>query len=122
MIEGNQYWFVGNLVSLSKIWSGINVCFISLLASQAWCLGRLFPLILLIGGVALPENDDNWMNFMLLLTILDHLLSPITSHTAMSYLKALINDHHQNFVKLHPSCNVIPKMHYLIHYPDWIVR
>ena len=21
-----------------------------------------------------------------------------------------------------PDCNIIPKMHYMVHYPDWIVR
>ena len=93
-----------------------------LIASQAWCLARLFPLILFMGSVNISENDKHWLNFLLLLTISDYLLSPVTSIEAMTYVKVLIDEHHREFTDLYPLCPIIPKMHYLIHYPDWIMR
>ena len=105
------------------VWQSL-VMFLSTIVhtSQAWCLARLFPLILLKGSVVIPEDDKHWMNFMLLLKITDYLLSPTQSKDGAAYLKVLISDHHSQFVNLYPTCHIIPKMHYLIHYPDWIVR
>ncbi len=38
----------------------------------------------------------------------------------VGYLKSQI--HHEAFLTLYPTCNITPKMHYLIHYPDCIER
>uniref|UniRef100_A0A1X7T5K3 Uncharacterized protein n=1 Tax=Amphimedon queenslandica TaxID=400682 RepID=A0A1X7T5K3_AMPQE len=88
-------------------------------ASQYWCLGRLLPLII---GHLVPENDLHWNNFCLLLTIIDYLFAPTLPQEAIDNLSVMIADHHKAFKELHPTCNIIPKMHYMIHYPYWIRR
>ena len=84
-----------------------------------WCFGRLLPLMI---GKLISESDDHWLNFLLLMSIVDHLFAPILSRECSEYLKVLIADHHKTWTELYPSCNIIPKMHYMIHYPECIER
>lgn len=88
-------------------------------ASQMWCLSRLLPLII---GQLVPEDDDHWKNFLLLLRITDFVFSPVLSRTSAMYLVYLIDDYLQTFVELYPHCKIIPKQHYMVHIPQWIVR
>lgn len=93
------------------------VLFVYLLATQMWCLGRLLPLMI---GEKIPADNDHWSNFLLLLNIMDYLFAPTLSADCSGHLKSLIDEHHQGFVELYPTCSVIPKMHYMIHYPECI--
>ena len=88
-------------------------------ASQCWCLGRLLPLMI---GHLVPDDDPHWLNFLLLLTIIDYLFARVISSFGVDYLHVIIDDHHSSFTELYQSCNIIPKMHYMVHYPDWILR
>lgn len=88
-------------------------------ASQCWCLGRLLPLMI---GHIIPVDNDHWINFCLLLTIMDYLFAPTISSNAIDYLRIIIAEHHESFQQLYQNCNFIPKMHYMVHYPDWIQR
>ena len=45
-------------------------------ASQAWCLGRFFHL--LVGGLV-PEGDEKWENYLHLLTIVDYIFAFVTT-------------------------------------------
>ncbi len=90
-----------------------------LLASQMWCLGRLLPLMI---GDQVSEDDEKWKNFLLLLSIMDYLLAPTITLNCISHLRELIQEHHETFKDLYPSCTIIPKMHYMIHYPDCIKK
>lgn len=89
------------------------------LASQMWCLSRLLPLMI---GEMVSEQDPKWENFLLMLTITDYAFAPVTSEEIIPYLKSLIRDHHEAFKELYPNCPIIPKMHYLIHLPEWLLR
>lgn len=89
------------------------------IATQMWCLARLLPLII---GEAIPEDDTHWDNFLLLLQIADYVFSPICSHSIADYLTTLIEDYLQTFTELYPHTLIIPKQHYMIHIPQWIVR
>lgn len=81
-------------------------------AAQMWLLGRVLPLII---GDLVYEEDEHWENFLQLMDIVDILFSPkITAETA-AYLAALIKDHHEEFQRLYPENNIIPKMHFMIH-------
>jgi len=84
-----------------------------------WCLTRLLPLMI---GHIVPENDDHWKNFLLLLSIMDLVFAPVLSTDCIAYLKELICDHHENFKSLYPMCSIFPKMHYMVHYPECIER
>lgn len=90
-----------------------------LLASQMWCLARLLPLII---GDAIPECEEHWDNFLLLLKIAEYVFSPVSSHEIAAYLTTLIEDYLTTFTELYPNCPIIPKQHYMLHIPEWIVR
>lgn len=89
------------------------------IATQMWCLARLLPLMV---GEKIVEDDPSWANFLLLLTIADYVLAPVTSQDMVAYLRVLIGDHHQAFKDIYPHCRITPKMHYLIHYPECMER
>ena len=48
-------------------------------------------------GEKIDEDDPSWANFLLLLTIADYVLAPVTSQDMVAYLRVLIDDHHQAF-------------------------
>ena len=84
-----------------------------------WCLCRLLPLMI---GDKIPDSDARWINFLHLLKIIDLVFAPVLSDDHIAYLSTLIEDHHQDFTELYPSYNITPKLHYIIHYPQWISR
>ena len=88
-------------------------------AAQMWCLCRLLPLMI---ADKITETDLRWKNFLRLLEIIDLLFSPLLSNDHVAYLRFLIEEHHQTFTELYPSCSVTPKFHYMVHYPEWISR
>ena len=84
-----------------------------------WCLGRLLPLMI---GDRVPNDNERWKNFLLLLSIMDYVLAPAISLDCVVHLRELIRDHHETFKELYPTCSIIPKMHYIIHYPECIEK
>ena len=80
-------------------------------------LGRSLPLMI---GQKVSEVDKNWLNFLLLLNIMDYLLTPVVSCDITSYLRVLIEDHHSEFARLYPSSYITPKFHFMVHYSEWI--
>jgi len=88
---------------------------ITFLAVQMWCLGRLLPLMI---GEKVPEDDENWQNYLLMLSIVDYIFAPRILPECLSELKILIRDHHQKFTELYPSSPITPKLHYMVHYPE----
>lgn len=88
-------------------------------ATQMWCLARLLPLMI---GKEISVSDDYWSNYLVLLEILDYVFAPTLTCEAVSHLKMLIEDHHKTFKDLYPTSPIIPKMHYIVHYPELILR
>lgn len=82
-------------------------------ATQILLLSRILPFII---GSNVPEDDKNWKCFLLLREIIDIVLCPIASESMSTSLKFLIKEHNTLFVSLYDKC--IPKMHFLIHYPE----
>lgn len=73
-------------------------------------------------GDSVPEGDPNWDNFLLLLSIADYILSPIVSRSIATLLTTLIEDYLESFKELYPECPIIPKQHYLVHVPQWMLK
>ena len=73
-------------------------------------------------GSMIPEGDSHWNNFLLLLRIIDYIFAPVSSDDIIPYIEELINEHHTQFSSLYPNSPIIPKMHYMIHIPEWISR
>ena len=84
-----------------------------------WILARNLPLMI---GDGISENDDIWECYLLLLDILQVCTARILSQGLAGYLKALISDHHNLFVCCYTEDNFIPKMHYMVHLPQQIIR
>ena len=79
-----------------------------------WLLGLIIPAML---GRFVPENDEHWRNFLLLMQITNYLLAPCITKDDVSFLLYQIVEHHQQFVNFYPSQSVILKMHYMVHMP-----
>ena len=79
-------------------------------SSQMWCL----PLII---GNLIPEEDERWQLFTLLIQVAMIVLSPMVNKNSLGVLEGLIEKHHTLFCTHYPGRSVIPKMHYLVHYP-----
>ncbi len=62
-------------------------------------------------GDLVPEGCEVWDLYILLLNLPDQI----------SYLRILIEEHHLKFRKLYPDKTMIPKMHYMLHYPRQIL-
>lgn len=77
-------------------------------ASQAWCLGCFFPLII---GDLVPE-DEKCENFLELLTIMDYVFAPVVTNDIASYLEVLIEDFLIEFRRLYSERHLTPKIHY----------
>ena len=71
-------------------------------------------------GQNIPENDDCWIAFLLLRYIMNYILVPVLEPDCVGHLKSQIKDHHESLNVLYPGCSIIPKMHYLIHYPECV--
>lgn len=84
-----------------------------------WCLARNLPLMI---GSKIPESNPYWENFLLLLTIIDYVFAPAISADIVDYLRQLIYEHHKAFRELYPDCSFTPKLHYVIHIPEWIKK
>ncbi len=84
-----------------------------------WLLGRILPLII---GDLVPQEDQKWENYILLMDIVDILFAPKISTDHTSYLARLINEHHNKFKVLYPDDSIIPKMHFMIHMPRPILE
>lgn len=86
-------------------------------ARQSWCLLRNMPLLF---GDLIETDDKHWHLLLLLLHIVNIVFSPVLSEGMTVYLKHLIFDHHQLFKQLFPEINLLPKHHFMIHYPRCI--
>lgn len=86
-------------------------------AAQMWLLANLFPFLI---GDLIPEDSEHWHCFLLLLRICSIAAAWTISSSTIEYLAILIEEHHLLFKKLYPDVTIIPKMHYMVHYPSQI--
>ena len=84
-----------------------------------WNLAVYLPLLI---GEQVPENDDEWECYLLLLDILQICVSRILSLDLIDHLKVLIEMYLVAFRGCYPHINIIPKQHYMIHLPAQILK
>lgn len=87
-------------------------------AREVMTFVHFLPLII---GDLIPENDEVWALFLLLLQIIDILLSYTFTDHAISHLKQLISKHNSMYVTLFND-SLKPKHHFLVHYPTIIKK
>lgn len=74
----------------------------------------------MIGDLILEENE-RWQHFVLLLQIEEIVFAPKTTVQLAAYLDVLVGEYLEDFIKLYER-PIIPKQHYMVHYPGQIVR
>ena len=82
-------------------------------------LATLLPLII---GDLVPEEEPHWECFLVLLQIVKQCTSRVTSPAASAIVGELVDQHHQNFKKCYPGVNLTPKLHYMVHFPQQLLR
>ena len=87
-------------------------------ASQMWLFASVLPFFI---ADLVPFDDPHWNCFLLLLKICNICTSWQISYEMVDYLRVLINEHHTSFKALYPNTTIIPKMHYMVHYPSQIL-
>ena len=70
----------------------------------------------------IPEDDPHWCHYTSLLQILQYALAPEIVQDEVAWLKMLITNFLSEFIVLYPNASVIPKMHYMVHFPRLIMR
>ena len=88
-------------------------------AAETIVLVKYLPLLL---GDTIPEDDQNWYPFLLLIKICKIALSPIYTPDTVPHLRVLVEEKLLLYRKLYPEMTLKPKMHYLLHYPSQIER
>ena len=96
----NAYDFVSNRPSLidAQIVS-TSAMKIKQSASQMIHLSRKFPMLV---ADLIPDNDEHWYSFLILLKICSIALSPVCTYDTISYLLFLIEEKLELFKKLYP--------------------
>ena len=91
---------------------------VRLSASQCMLFCRMFPLLV---GDKVSEDDSSWKCYLAFLDILDIVVCPIISEGLCGHLKLLIKQYLATFKATYPGASIIPKMHFLTHYPEQIM-
>lgn len=86
-------------------------------AHENWCLLRLLPFII---GKKVPSNEPAWEILMNLKDIVELTVSPVHSEESICYLDWKIAEHRHLFQTVFPSEKLLPKHHFLEHYPELI--
>jgi len=94
----------------------LNNCRLKMSGREVMTFIHFFPLMV---GDLVPENDEVWSFFLILLKIVDILLSYTFNADAISYLKQLISKHNNQYNLLFND-TLKPKHHFLVHYPTVI--
>ena len=88
-------------------------------AGQIITLVRNIPLLI---ADKIPDGDETWTSFLLLIRICQIALSPIHSQDTGPYLRILVEEKLSLLHKLYPTSTIKPKMHYMVHYASQIER
>ena len=84
-----------------------------------WNLVVYIPIFI---GDEIPDDDDEWECYLLLLDILKICVSRVLSVDIIDYLKVLIELYLNTFRDCYPHMNIIPKQHYLVHLPTQMLK
>nr|XP_020445017.1 uncharacterized protein LOC109953925 [Monopterus albus] len=86
-------------------------------AHENWALIRFLPFTI---GHLVPEDEMAWQILMDLKDIVELLVSPTHTEDSIAYLECKISEHRKRYQELFPTLQLLPKHHYLEHYPALI--
>lgn len=84
---------------------------------ENWTLLRLLPLMI---SHIIPEDDKTWGILLDLKEIVEFLASGHFSEETLTYLECKISDHRCLLKEVFPDFHLLPKHHFLEHYP-WLI-
>ncbi|CAN7978301.1 unnamed protein product [Ixodes persulcatus] len=88
-------------------------------AIATWNLLRFFSVY--IGHKVQNENDPVWILFLTLRKIVDIVTAPSLTEGTVAYLQVLIEEYIADRLELFPLESLVPKHHYLLHYPGLVL-
>ena len=88
-------------------------------ASQLWQLAVTLPLAM---GSMIPHDDQNWVNFTILLQVCRLVFRTTITELEIVNTECLIEEFLSMFKILYPNKRITPKFHFLLHYPHEIRR
>jgi len=88
-------------------------------AAAMLTLCHILPLLL---GPHVPAGNPYWTNWLRLLRIVILCTSTYSSVETADLLQVIIAEYLHEFQRLYPQASFTPKMHYLIHLPDQMIR
>jgi len=94
----------------------------SMKAVQCWALLKYLPLAV---GKQVPFDNVHWLFLLHLSHLVDLIFAPRFTRGMVMYLKDVIEDHLQKFVKLYSSTwhvKLRPKHHFLVHLPEIVLK
>lgn len=86
-------------------------------AHENWCLLRLLPLMI---GPKVQEEEQAWQLLMTLKDVVEVVMSPSHTDESIGHLDSLIAEHRHRFSSVFPQEKLIPKHHFIEHYPQLI--
>ncbi|XP_054592203.1 uncharacterized protein [Nothobranchius furzeri] len=86
-------------------------------AHENWSLLRFLSFLV---GSLVPENEPAWLVLMDLKDITELVVAPVHSDDSLAFLESKILEHRQRYQALFPDIKLLPKHHYLEHYPQMI--
>ena len=86
-------------------------------AAENWTLLRLLPFMI---GDVLPDSEPVWQIILDLKEIVELAVAQIHTEESIGYLQFKISDHRQKYQEVFPNRKLLPKHHYLEHYPHLI--
>lgn len=90
-------------------------------AVQNWCLLRMLP-VLIGDKIENPGDNDIWQLVLQLREIVELICSPAISTGQIAYLRVIIDEYLHCRKQAFPNRPLMPKHHYVSHYPELIVQ
>jgi len=86
-------------------------------AHENWNLIRFLPFLV---GDLIPEGELAWQVILDLKEIVELAVAPCHTDETIAYLDIKVSEHRQRLLELNPEVKILPKHHYLEHYPHLI--
>lgn len=83
-------------------------------AHENWSLLRFLPFLV---GHLVPPDESAWQVLMELKDIVELVVAPVQTAESIAYLESKICDHRRRLQEVFPELKLLPKHHYVEHYP-----
>lgn len=86
-------------------------------AHENWSLLRFLPLLV---GHLVPPDETAWQVILDLKDIVELVVAPVHTEQSIAFLESRVSDHRCRLKELFPGLKLLPKHHFVEHYPQMI--